>query len=285
MRAAHMRQHEHGQGVGAVKPGELVQAAFADGASPSTAARKAFVMLLAKAAGDAWQDRWFAIGKADLRGSHQSTDRLQDVMDELLRTLLRVQVKSEDGGPDDVLTGAIVSDCKMATTEDARSMVRWRFSEAMREVLRRSDHYAELRTQIVAALESRYSVTLYEIGCMFHRRQHQVWTVSQADFRERLGVPASYRDWTDIERRTLKPAKAELDHVAPFTVDWRVTQRRGRAVETLAISFTPKDPTSRQAAEAELQRSRVGRKARRSGAVETVTVAPHLPGFDDESSS
>src|SRR5918993_2541386 len=131
MRAAHMRQHEHGQGVGAVKPGELVQASFAEGANPSAAARKAFVMLLAKAAGGAWEDRWFGIRKADLRGSHQSTDRLQDVMDELLRTLLRVRVKSEDGGPDDVLTGAIVSDCKMAVREDAGAMVRWRFSEAM----------------------------------------------------------------------------------------------------------------------------------------------------------
>jgi plasmid replication initiation protein len=217
-----------------------------------------------------------------LRGSHQSTDRLQDVMDELLRTLLRVRVKSEDGGPDDVLTGAIVSDCKMAVSEDARAMVRWRFSEAMREVLRRSDHYAELRTQIVAALESRYSVTLYEIGCMLYRRQHQIWTVSKAEFRERLGVPASYRDWTDIERRTLQPAKAELDHLAPFTMDWRVARRRGRAIEALAISFTPKDGASRQAAEAELRRSRVGRKARRGGTVETVVAVPHLPGLEDE---
>jgi hypothetical protein len=53
----------------------------------------------------------------------------------------------------------------------------------------------------------------------------------------------------------------------------------------LAISFTPKDGASRQAAEVELQRSRVGRKARRSGTVETAMVAPHLPGFDDETQS
>src|SRR4051812_29387846 len=60
MRAAHARQHEHGQGEGAVKAGELVEAAFADGASPSAAARKVFVLLLAKAAGDAWQGDWFS---------------------------------------------------------------------------------------------------------------------------------------------------------------------------------------------------------------------------------
>ena len=57
---------------------------------------------------------------------------------------------------------------------------------------------------------------------------------------------------------------------------------RGRAVEALAISFTPKDGASRKAAEAELRRSRVGRKARRSGTVETVVAVPHLPGLEDE---
>ncbi len=65
-----------------------------------------------------------------------------------------------------VLWGDPVSDHKIAVADDAKARVRWRFSEAMREVMRRSDHYAELRTQIVAALESRYSVTLYELGCV-----------------------------------------------------------------------------------------------------------------------
>src|SRR4051812_40113216 len=63
MRAAHARQHEHGQGEGAVKAKELVEAAFTDGISPSAAARKVFVLLLAKAAGNAWQEDWFSITK------------------------------------------------------------------------------------------------------------------------------------------------------------------------------------------------------------------------------
>ncbi len=41
------------------------------------------------------------------------------------------------------------------------------------------------------------------------------------------------------------------------------------------IAFTAKDTTAKQAAEAELQRSRVGRKARREGKVET--VIPRVP--------
>ncbi len=91
------------------------------------------------------------------------------------------------------------------------------------------------------------------------------------DFRAVLGVPNTYRDWTDIRRRTLGAARAELDHLAPFTLSWR-EMRRGRAVERVEIVFTAKDAQARADAEAELQRSRVGRKTRRAGAADRVGV-------------
>lgn len=273
MRAAHVRPKEVGDGDGAVKAGELVEAAFVDGASPSAAARKTFVLMLARTAGKAWEDRWHSVTKAELQQAHQTTARVQDVLDELARTLLRVRVVGENG--DDILTGAVVSDHKIAVGDDATARVKWRFSEAMREVMRRSDHYAELRTQVVAALESRYSVTLYEVGCSYYRRRYPVWTGTVDEFRAMLGVPESYRDWTDVRRRTLAFAKAELDHLAPFSLSWREV-RRGRAVERIEITFTAKDADARAEAEVELRRSRVGRRVRRQGAAEQVVVQPGL---------
>jgi hypothetical protein len=73
-----------------------------------------------------------------------------------------------------------------------------------------------------------------------------------------------------VRRRTLDAARGELNHLAPFTMAWR-EYRRGRAVERIEIEFTPKDPRSRADAEAELERSRVGRKARRQGSAEVVS--------------
>jgi hypothetical protein len=268
MRAAHVRPREIGGGEGAVKAGELIAASFVDGASPSATARKTFVLMLARAAGSAWEDRWHTITKSELQQAHQTTARVQDVMDELMGTFLRVRVTDEDGRPE-ILSGAIVSDHRIAVADDAKARVRWRFSEAMREVMRRSDHYAELRTQIVAALESRYSVTLYELGCAHYRRRHPVWSGTVDELRAVLGVPNTYRDWTDVRRRTLDAARAELDFLAPFTLSWHEV-RRGRAVERVEISFAPKDDRASAEAEAELRRSRVGRKARRSGRAERV---------------
>jgi hypothetical protein len=72
----------------------------------------------------------------------------------------------------------------------------------------------------------------------------------------------------------LDAARAELDFLAPFSMSWTEI-RRGRAVERIEIMFRPKDDQARAEAEAELQRSRVGRKARRTDQVEHV-VDPAL---------
>jgi hypothetical protein len=262
MRAAHVRPQEHGGGEGMVKAGELVEATYPEGATLSAAARKVLVLLLAKAAGDAWQDQEHQITKGELRGSHQSNDRLVRVLDELQRVLLRVRVRSPRGH-DAVLVAPIIAQRIEELDDDARSVVFWRFSEPMRRVMQASDHYAEMQQQAVLAFESRYSVTLYEYGCLLYRRQHPVWQGSLIELRELLGVPAgTYRDWTDLSRKTLDMAKSEIDHIAPFTLTWRES-RRGRAVVAVELRFEPKDPEAAAAARAELNSARTGRKVRR----------------------
>ena len=207
MRAAHIRPQEHGGGEGMVKAGELVEATFPEGATLSTVARKVLVLLLAKAAGDAWQDQEHQITKGELRGSHQSNDRLARVLDELQRVLLRIRVKSPRGH-DAVLVAPIIAQRIEELDDDARSVVFWRFSEPMRRVMQASDHYAEMQQQAVLAFERRYSVTLYEYGCLLYRRQHPAWQGSLTELRELLGVPTgTYRDWTDLSRKTLDMAE------------------------------------------------------------------------------
>ncbi len=276
MKAAFVRPQERGQGEGVVKAGELVDATYPDGASLSGVARKVLVLLLAKAAGDAWQDAEFCITKGELRGRHQSNDRLDKVLDELQRILLRVQMKSPRG-QDAVLVAPVVSQRIEELSDDARSLVYWRFSEPMRRIMQASDHYAELQKQVILAFDSRYSVTLYEQGCLRYRRRHPVWQGSIQDLREMLGVPAGkYRDWTDLRRFTLDMAKSEIDHLAPFTLRWQET-RRGRAVVSVELWFEPKPPEARTDAVAELQRPRVGRKARRAETVDRVeAISPAL---------
>ena len=81
----------------------------------------------------------------------------------------------------------------------------------------------------------------------------------------------TYRDWTDLSRFTLGIAKAEIDHIAPFTLSWRES-RRGRAVIAVELRFEPKDPAAVAATVAELGGTRIGRKARRDGQAEALGV-------------
>ena len=280
MRAAHVRPQEHGGGEGVVKAGELVEATYPEGATLSAAARKVLVLLLAKAAGDAWQDQEHQITKGELRGSHKGNERLVRVLDELQRVLLRVRVRSPRGH-DAVLVAPIIAQRVEELDDDARSVVFWRFSEPMRRVMQSSDHYAEMQQQAVLAFESRYSVTLYEYGCLLYRRQHPTWQGTLIELRELLGVPAgTYRDWTDLSRFTLGIARSEIDHIAPFTLTWRES-RRGRAVVAVELRFEPKDPEAAAAARAELNSPRMGRKVRRND-LAAVQVPPTAQQLDLE---
>jgi len=54
-------------------------------------------LLIQQAAGEAWKPGPHSIRKRELRGSHNSNDRLDDAFDELQGTLLRIETVAPDG--------------------------------------------------------------------------------------------------------------------------------------------------------------------------------------------
>jgi hypothetical protein len=71
----------------------------------------------------------------------------------------------------------------------------------------------------------------------------------------------------------LDPAIEEVNHLAPFVVsipERGGIKRQGRKVVGIRLEFWEKEDADKEAAFRELERSRVGRKARRTGKVETV---------------
>lgn len=275
MRAAHQRARTWGSPDDVLKPGELVTADYVNGTTLTAAARKVLVLLLHTAAGDAGEDREHCIAKSALRGTHQSNDRLTRVLDELQRTLLRVQVKSPAGN-DAFFIAPLMAQRIEEIADDARAKVWWRFSDPMRQIIRASDHYAELHRQITLALESRYAVTLYELGSLLYRRENPTWRGTLDQLREKLGVPGGkLTRWVDLQRFAITPAVEEVEHLSPFHVAWHDFRHAGRVIG-VEFRFWPKTDPERDAARQELHGSRVGRKARRQGAVERVVDDPQL---------
>ena len=271
------------------KPGELVESEFETG-SLSAAGRKAFALMLRKAGPDAGDDKTFVITKKELRGSHKGNERIQPVMDELLRVIVRIRTTSKKGRPA-IMSQSLMASCIEEMAEDGMSVVEFQFSESFKRVIKRSDYYARVNLGVMLALQSRYALTLYDLGCLIINRQNRFVTMPIDELRRRLGVPeGTFKNFAEFRRDVLMKSKAEIDQLADFTVEWDEVRGsgRGRPVQSVSLKFRPKDENLQEETAKELERPKVGRRARRDGSVEAVVTekAPRLsskPLFPDGS--
>jgi hypothetical protein len=147
-----------------------------------------------------------------------------------------------------------------------------------RRLIRESETYAVLNRQAVLGFRSSYALRLYEMGALRLHRRQSAWRADMTAVRAAFGIaPELYKDFAQLRRKVLDKAKAEIDHLAHFTVDWREI-RRGRAIVELEFHFHPKTAPEQLLTVAEIERHAAGREARRDGAVEEILVeAPALP--------
>lgn len=270
------------------KAGEIVEMDFALG-TLGLSARKMLLLLLQKAGGDAWMERTFSITKKELRGSHDSNDRISDVLDELMNVKVKLKTTSARNRAA-VLTSPLMAWNIEEISEDGMSVIEYQLSDAARVAIAGSDYYAQIRMAVAMAFQSKYAFTLYELGALYLRRRDASWKGSVAEFRSRIGVPdETYANFALLRREVLQKAKVEIDQLADFTMSWTEVRGdgRGRPVVGLIISFEAKDSSLVNQAADELDRPKIGRTARRDGTVEEivqkVVAIESAKGFPDGS--
>ena len=260
------------------KAGEIVEMDFALG-SLGLAARKMLLLLLQKAGGDAWQDKTFTITKKELRGSHDSNDRVSDGLDELMNVKVKLKTTSSRNRAAVLTTGLIEWNIE-EVSDDGMSIVEYRLSEPARVAIAGSDYYAQIRVAVALAFQSKYAFSLYELGSLYLRRRDRTWKGTVAEFRAKIGVPENiYANFAFLRREVLVKAKAEIDQLADFTMSWVEVRGdgRGRPVKSVILSFEPKEASLVDAAADELDRPKVGRQARREGSVEQIVESRVVP--------
>lgn len=277
LKAAYRAQREGGRVF--PKAGEIVEMDFAVG-SLGLAARKMLLLLLQKAGGDAWQDRTFTITKKELRGSHESNDRISDVLDELMNVKVKLRTTSIRNR-EAIMTSPLMEWQIEEVSEDGMSIVEYRFSEAARVAIAGSDYYAQIRMAVAMAFKSKYAFSLYELGSLYLRRRDRRWRGTIAELRQKIGVPADiYTNFAIFRREVLVKAKAEIDQLSDFVMSWTEIRGdgKGRPVKEVELTFEPKEGAAIEEAADELQRPQVGRVARRDGTVERIVEDhPKLP--------
>lgn len=255
------------------KPGSIIEIKFVKGESLSLTASRLLALMILTAGGDAWEDKPHRIRKADIRRGHKGNERITDMLQELHRTLFAVDDRSWRGKKATLLF-SLISRSREETEEDGgeAGWIEWEFTPDARKLIQASETYAVLNRQAVLGFRSNYALKLYELGALRLHRRQATWKGDMQALRAALGIPPEvYTDFAQLRRKVLEKAKAEIDQLAHFRVEWREI-RQGRTVAELEFRFEPKSAPEVIETVDELDRHSAGRQARREGTVETVAA-------------
>jgi len=255
------------------KPGSIIEIKFVKGESLSLTASRLLALMILTAGGDAWEDRPHRIRKADIRRGHKGNERITDMLQELHRTLFAVDDKSWRGKKATLLF-SLISRSREETEEEGgeAGWIEWEFTPDARKLIQASETYAVLNRQAVLGFRSNYALKLYELGALRLHRRQATWRGDMQALRAALGIPPEvYTDFAQLRRKVLEKAKAEIDQLAHFRVEWREI-RQGRTVTELEFRFEPKGAPEVIETVDELDRHSAGRQARREGAIESISV-------------
>lgn len=206
--------------------------------------------------------------KASLRGTHDSNDRLDEAFDKLMSAWAKIRARDPQTG---AMTTLRIHLLGTNAEEDRDSgYFYYTFPPDLLAVIGQSRAWATIKSHIMYALRSKYSIRLYE---MIERRvglTKQFEEITVDEFRALLGVPDGKLDrFSDLNKYALKPALEEVNHLTDFVVRIAAV-KKGRAVEKLLLSWDRKTPDQVTAAHNERERSRIGRQARWRGEIEDI---------------
>jgi plasmid replication initiation protein len=143
----------------------------------------------------------------------------------------------------------------------------YRFDPEMIELIRGSGQFAKLDLVVLWSMRSRYAMSLYElIAKRFNLTDvnRQKWPLDK--FRELIGVPEDkYPRFGELNKHVFTPAIEEINFLVPqFSIKLDF-QKRNRKVAFVTLTWWRKSLDEYNLARRELDRPKVGRKARQKG--------------------
>lgn len=251
--------------------GELVEVRFPDGAGLSLLAAKLFHVLLDRAGVAIVEDREHELRLAEVNWCHGSLTELQAALRELQTTVIEITFVDQRTKERRVKSGQFLTDIERPQ-ERLQGVLNYRFSHTLRWVVKHSQHWAAVSARAVLAMEGKYSVRLYQMLALYVNRRQISETFELEDLRARLGISTdTLPRWPDFRRRVIEPAVAEINHLTGFMVEAEAVTA-GRRVSGVRFSWAKKDRAGIEKARRELDRPRVGRKARREMTVEEIAA-------------
>lgn len=250
-----------------IKPGEIIGIPGMEGWS--LADRRTWNLLLVNAWGDRLEDPAadFEIPLRELRGLHDSNDRIRESLARLQTTL--IAAKMPDGK---TRTVQMLGGCDMDDDDRREGVLKYDFHRKLVPLLRRSEIYARMEMKIISAFSSKYALALYEALALRINLRRSTEEIEIETLRHWLGVEdGKLTQWAHLQQRGIAVAVAEVNALSPYSVEIEPV-KRGRKVERVRVTWSKKEPFSpgEQAAAREVNRTRAGRSARINGTVESL---------------
>ena len=148
-------------------------------------------------------------------------------------------------------------------------LVTWWFGGAFREMAEKSCHWAIMERQTIFALSSKYSILLFQHIASLTALDHITnKTFTVLELRVVCGVPDKKLErFADLRRFVIERAIAEINQTSRLTLT-ATPHKIGRTVASVTIAWEEKKPDQKREAKRELDRPKVGRKARHQGTAE-----------------
>jgi hypothetical protein len=263
------------------KAGELIEVT---GAHLLEASDRALLNTLLQRAHDSGSlseiDAEWEVSFAELRQSlsrHESNDRVRASLDRLGNVRVTVHYQSGDGKPRTLKT-PLLAFTDTDDTDDASATLQYSIPKRLRFILARSNRWGRVRCEVAYAMKSKYAIALYELVCLRINLQNCIEVFEPERFRELLGVPPdTYVQFRDFNRFVVEPALLEVNGLSDYGVQIEARRRHARApVHEFAVSWWKKEGDEYRAAVQERERSKVGRKARLRGELQTVVVGDRV---------
>ena len=252
-----------------IKPGELVDLVEV---TPLTLTdRRIYNLLLENAWDSIDKPVIHTIGKARLRGSHNSNDRIGESIERLMTAIVKVKV-TKDGETAIERVQLLGGNVEYVTPD---GMLHYEVPPRLRRIIKDSTIFARLQKEVMFALSSKYALTLYE---MVQKRGNLIYRSSEDftidEIRGVLGVPqGKLTIWSNLYNRAIKRAVDEVNQLSDHLVEVEPV-KTGRRVTYLRLKWWKQDSGGIYDVAHELSGSKVGRLARLEGRVETVVDLP-----------
>ena len=258
-----------------VLPAEVARGVYIEN-PPSAEALKLMHLLIGKAGGRMADDVRHELRLADIKKIDGMRNHSRATLRRLFVELAGAVIVFDDTESQCEIIGGFLDRAKLDYRHEVSDdlLVAWWFGGAFREMAEKSCHWAILDRQTVFALSSKYSILLFQHVASLVNLDHVTSkTFTVADLRTVMGVPdGKMKRFADLRRFALEAAIAEINQTSRLTLT--ATPRKiGRTVASVTIAWEEKPLEAKQETRRELDRPKVGRKARRDGTTEKVPVA------------